>query len=90
MFCTPPGGRGEMPSPLASVATPAEHCVESLSTCQRGQNRETSKSAPESALGSTFGGFPVLPSLAGRQTLKHCGHFFLQLLGGEKLLEKCQ
>ena len=29
----------------------------------------TSESTPESTLGSTFGGFPVLGSLAGRQTL---------------------
>ena len=30
-----------------------------------------SESTPESTLGSTFGGFPVLGSLAGRQTLNH-------------------
>ena len=32
------------------------------------------RSAPESTLGSTCGGFPVLGSLAGRQTLNFGGH----------------
>ena len=42
-----------------------------------------SETTPKSTLGSTFGGFPVLGSLAGRQTLNFCHffrHFFARLL----------
>ena len=62
-----------------------------------------SESTPESTLGSTFGGFPVLASLAGRQTLKTraqntqcsgfltvppCGFLFLRFCGGCALIQK--
>ena len=43
--------------------------VEIPSASQRAQIRKTPKSASESALGSTFGGFPDLGPLAGRRNL---------------------